>query len=167
MTTFYSSEYTAKYRTLPIDTNIHRNLENPLRYKIVHYTQSGNGTIDDFLYLCKVPGDARIIIPACIFTFSAWAANTLLDVGYAAHTSKTGATVAADPDGLIDGLDVDAAGTYTQTMLATAGGVTYFHTPALLDLAFDARGEVDIIAQFRVAAPTDTDTLYAAIAYII
>lgn len=167
MATFYSTEYTAQYRSLPPNTNIHRNKANPCRYKYFSYTQSGNGSIDDFLYLCKVPADCRIIIPACMFYFSAWAANTLIDIGWASYTAKDGSTVAADYDGLIDGLDVEPAGFYSGLNLSTAGGVAFFNVPAIFDKEFSARHEVDIVAQFRVAAPTDTDSLSGVIAYVI
>lgn len=158
MATFYSNEYAGKYRTLPINVNIHRNLGNTLRYAVFHYTQVATGTIDDFLYLVKVPGDARIIVPACFFSFSAWDTNTLLDVGWAAYENKQGVLQVADFDGLIDGLDIDAAGVYT-------GALT--QAPALYDKEFSSRHEVDIVAQFRVAAPTATDTLIGHIAYLI
>lgn len=167
MATFYSNEYTAQYRTLPMDTNIHRNKSNPCRYLYFSYTQVGNGAIDDFLYLRKVPADCRIIIPECKFYFSAWDTNTLLDVGWAAYTAKDGSAVAADFDGLIDGLDIDAAGYYSGFNLSTAGGVAFVNVPALFSKEFNSRHEVDIVAQFRVAAPTNTDTLEGLIAYII
>lgn len=164
MATFYSEQYTGKYRTQPVvEQYRHRNWLNPIRYAVFTYTQAGNGTIDDFLYLVKVPGDARIIIPECYFYFSAWAATTLLDVGWAAHEDKMGQAVVADFDGLVDGLDIDAAGIYHGGLLNGA----FVSVPALFHHQFDARGEVDIVAQFRVAAPTDTDSLQGAIAYII
>lgn len=66
------------------------------------------------------PGRWRILLPLCRIAHSAFGAARTLDLGWQAYTDNNGDAVAADPNGLDDGNDVSAAGSFVPT--GTVGG---------------------------------------------
>ena len=86
--------------------------------------------------------------------------SATLDLGWDAYTDKDGDAVAADPDGMVDGLSVDTVGYFTlEGALAgiKATGGTY---------TFESQGGVVI----RATSPTamvDGDDLVGYIIYVV
>lgn len=63
--------------------------------------------------LVKVPaGVVRVILSLSRIAHSAFGAARTLDLGWLAYTDTNGAAVAADPNGLDDGVDVSSAGSF-------------------------------------------------------
>jgi len=87
--------------------------------------------------------------------------SATLDLGWDAYTDGNNTAVAADPDGLIDGLSVDTAG-YFNMEGALAGikatGGTY---------VFQSMGGVVIRATSQDTAIADGDDLVGYIVYVI
>lgn len=83
------------------------------------------------------PGRWRVMLAMSRVAHSAFGAARTLDLGWQAYTGNDGVAVAADPNGLDDGNDVSALGSFTPT--GTVGGEeTYL---------FDNKDDVTIEAQ--------------------
>lgn len=76
------------------------------------HDQSGAGDATSSVALCKLPaGRVRVLLPSSVVWCNWTTASATLDLGWDAYVALSdGAAVAADVDGLIDGLNVDAAG---------------------------------------------------------
>jgi hypothetical protein len=166
---YYSTEYTLNYRTVPPDVAVHRNKQSNVRGKIFSYTQAATGTDGDLVYLCRLPAGSRILLPLSYIYVSAWSASTVLDVGWAAYVDPTGAAVVADPDGLIDGLDISNAAVMLYFGQVTTVGTTntLIQIPAaLIHREFNSRSDVEITATIAGAAPLAAATIDGFIAYM-
>lgn len=110
MATFYS-EQMAKLRAVPaIPLNVDES-HGKIRTCRFDYTQVAEGAIGTVIELMKFPaGRIRFLGRESNLYHSALGTGVTLDIGWAAYTAFDGSTVAADPDGLDDGLDVAAAG---------------------------------------------------------
>lgn len=82
--------------------------------QVAYFThdQSGAGDATSSVALCRLPpGRVRLLLPSCVVWCNWTTASATLDLGWDAYTALSdGASVLADPDGLIDGLNVDTAG---------------------------------------------------------
>jgi len=76
------------------------------------HDQSGAGDATSSVAVCKLPpGRVRLLLPSSVVWCNWTTASATLDLGWDAYTALSdGAAVTADPDGLIDGLNVDTAG---------------------------------------------------------
>ena len=128
-----------------------------LRWRRFTYTQSGAGTIGDTIRLIQVPANCVIVVPMCRFQFTAWDTNANIQIGWDAHETPQDATVAADPNGLIASIDVDAIGEWFGGMTITAGGVTRV-APATEAYEVNSKEPVVIRATNDTAAAGDADT---------
>lgn len=158
--------YSAQFEDLVIDTPPSRVDEDLafgglrlLRFTFTNPASGGLSTIGDQIYLRKVPPTCQIYVPLCYFKFSAWDTNTVLDIGWLAYTTPAGAAVAADDDGLLNDLDVDAAGWWTMGTTLTSTSTVAHNAPVVDVKEIRAREPVTITATFRTAAPTASDTL--------
>ena len=108
------------------------------------------GSDGDTIGLIKLPaGKQRIVLPLSRIAFSAFGAARTMDLGWEAYTDQDGTAVAADPNGLDDGIDVSGAGSVNPG--GTVGGAeTYL---------FDSRDGVVITAQINDAAIGAGETL--------
>lgn len=72
---------------------------------------AATGVATDTVALVKLPaGKCRLILPLSRIAFSAFGASRTMDLGWEAYTDLDGAAVAADPNGLDDGVDVSGIG---------------------------------------------------------
>lgn len=121
-----------------------------LRFFEFDYTQDGIATIADTMAAIKLPaGKVRLVLPLSRIAFSAGGASSTMDLGWEAYTGSDGVAVAADPNGLDDGVDTSSAGSVNPA--GTVGGAeTYL---------FDSRDGVVITTQINDTAFPDAGTL--------
>lgn len=98
------------------------------------HTQSGAGDATSDVALVKLPaGRVRLMLGLSLLYVNWTTGSATLDLGWGAYTGFDGVAVVADPNGLIDGLDVDTAGVYSgedlvTSLTNTAGGSKLFET---------------------------------------
>lgn len=100
-----------------------------LRMFFFDYTRAAQGDAGSVASLIDLPGgEVRLVLPLSFIQFSAMGAARTMDLGWQAYTDNNGDTVAADPNGLDDGIDVSSAGTVVPggTLAATAGETHLF-----------------------------------------
>jgi len=149
-TDIIAAELAEDYRRYPIDDH------GKLRFCYGKVTAaealSANGTM---ALVTLPPGRVRIIPQLSRITTSAFGASRTLDVGYGAFQDRPSGTadpVAADPDALIDGLDVSAAvtagvvGTLLKLDLYSLTGVVVQGT--VLGGTFPAAGTVELLIAY-------------------
>ena len=70
------------------------------------YTSGGTIALvtTDVVHICKLPAGCKVILPLSYMKVSADTGGTSsIDVGWTAYKDKNNATIAADPDGMING----------------------------------------------------------------
>lgn len=127
------------------------------------HDQSGTGDAGSDVGLVKLPaGRIRVLLPLSSAYINWTTGSATLDLGWDAYTGLDGVAVVADPDGLIDGLDVDAV---SQFNLGTYAG---------LPAAIKATGGTKVFTSkdgvtIRATSPTamvSGDDLVGFIAYL-
>lgn len=130
------------------------------------HLQSGAGDATSSVALCKLPaGRCRLLLPDSWIQFGWDTASATVDLGWDAYTGIDGTAVAADPNGLLDGLSVDTEDLYGfEEFTASLGaGVTAAGGFAKL---FESRDGVVIRATSQDVALADADYLAGKIAYL-
>ena len=160
VTTQKSTEYTNATAT-PVTLN-EANVYHG-RVRIAHFThdQDGVGDAGSSVALCALPaGKVKVLLSQSKAYVNWVTSSATLDLGWDAYTNISGTAVAADPDGLVDGLDVDTVG-YQTLEGALAGikatGGTY---------TFETQSGVVI----RATSPTamvDGDDLVGYLLYVV
>ena len=95
-----------------------------MRIATFAHTQSGAGDATSSVALARLPaGRVRLLLVSSALYVNWTTSSATLDLGWDAHTDLDGDAVAADPNGLADGLDVDTAvtGATLAGLAATAG----------------------------------------------
>ena len=111
VTTQYSTEYTQVYVTVPSSNLNTTEKHGTVRAAYVTHTQSAAGDATSSVALFKLPpGRVRLLCHLSRAYVNWTTASATLDLGWDAYTAMDGTTTAADPDGLVDGLDVDTVG---------------------------------------------------------
>lgn len=88
------------------------------------HDQSGAGEAGSSVALVRLPpGRVRLILPLSYLYVNWTTASATLDLGWDAYTDIDGSAVVADPDGLIDGLDVESADVFGAEELTTLAGL--------------------------------------------
>lgn len=128
VTTQNSTEY-GNTQAVPVVFN--STAENHGRVRAMFFThdQSGAGDATSSVALGKLPaGRVRLLLTGSGAYVNWTTASATLDLGWDAYTDQDGTTTAADPDGLINGLDVDTVGyqTFGVGTLAATGGTKVF-----------------------------------------
>lgn len=125
VTTQKSTEYTNATANPVVQNPVH---DYHGRVRIAYFThdQDGAGDAGSSVALCALPaGKVRVLLSSsnayCNWTTS----GATLDLGWDAYTNTDGTSVAADVDGLVDGLNVEAAGYQNFGANTTATGGTY------------------------------------------
>ena len=125
VTTQKSTEYTNQTATPP---EFVQPTEMAGRVRIMYFThdQSGAGDATSSVALGKIPGGRVRLLLSMSKAYVNWTqGSATLDLGWDAYNAIHGTTTAADPDGLVDGLNVDTAGYFTFDEDTTATGGTY------------------------------------------
>ena len=121
-----------------------------LRFFEFDYTQDGIATIADTVAAVILPaGKVRLVLPLSRIAFSAGGASSTMDIGWEAYTNADGTAVAADPNGLDDGVDTSSAGSVNPA--GTIGGAE--------TKLFDSQEGVTITLQINDTAFPDAGTL--------
>ena len=113
VTTQNSTEYAATLAT-PLVKASTRSNTGKLRTLAFSFNQDGVGDAGSIIVLGKLPaGRVKIIGGLSRFYCNIVASSATIDIGWQAYEDTNGTTVAADPDGMVDGLDVDTVGYQT------------------------------------------------------
>lgn len=146
----YSSQYTNAYRNVPTGHNYADGRSAGI--KLVDYTQVLAGAAADTILLFKLPPLSTLLMIDSAFWFDTFTATATIDIGWQAYTdATTGAATAADADGLIDGVLLTTASTWSHGMLLLA--TPDDSVPIVNTKVFNNRDEVTIFATILVAAP--------------
>lgn len=134
-------------------------LHGKVRLAYFDFTQgSSAGDAGSLAYLVKLPaGTVRVLNPLSFIGFSAMGAARTMDLGWLAYTDQDGDAVAADPNGLDDGIDVSSAGTVVPGG-TVGGGETY---------VFQSNSGVTLTAQINDDTIPAAATLNGFIAYVV
>ncbi|MDA1100817.1 MAG: hypothetical protein O2967_17735 [Proteobacteria bacterium] len=131
-----------------------------IRYKRFTFTQgAAAGDAGSIARLPILPaGKVRVLLHLSRIAFSAMGAARTMDLGWEAYNGDDGgAAVAADPNGLDDGVDVAAAGSVVPG--GTVGGDESY--------LFESAGGVVLTLQINDGTIPAAATLQGCIAYVI
>jgi hypothetical protein len=130
-----------------------------LRFARFSYTQAGAGDAGSIARLARLPkGRVRVILPLSRIAFSAMGASRTLDLGWEEYLAADGSgAVAADPNGLDDGVDAASAG-------AVVPGGTVGSDETML---FETMTGIVLTAQINDGTIPDAATLSGHIAYVM
>ena len=161
VTTQKSTEYTNATAT-PVTLNEANVYHGRVRIAFFTHDQDGTGDAGSSVALCSLPAGKVKVLLAASRAYVNWTTSShTLDLGWDAYTNADGTAVAADPNGLIDGLDVDTVGFRTLEGALAAelltGGT---HT-------FDSKAGVVLRATSQDVALGDGDDLDGYIIYIV
>ena len=130
VTTQKSTEYTNATAT-PVTLNEANVYHGSVRIAFFTHDQDGVGDAGSSVALCKLPaGKVKVLLKSSNAYVNWTTSSATLDLGWDAYTDINGTAVAADPDGLVDGLDVDTVGYQTLEgalagIIATGGTYTF------------------------------------------
>jgi len=160
VTTQNSTEYAATLATPLVKASAVSNT-GKLRTLAFTFNQDGVGDAGSIIVLGKLPaGNVKIIGALSRFYCNIVASSATIDIGWQAYTSTDGDAVVADPDGMVDGLDVDTVGYRTMEGNTAAtkllGG----------NHSFSSRDGV-VIAVKSVAALAASDDVDGYITYVV
>jgi len=160
VTTQNSTEYAATLATPLVKAGAVSNT-GKVRTLAFSFNQDGVGDAGSKIVLGKLPaGTVKIIGGLSRFYCNITASSATIDIGWQAYENTSGTTVAADPDGMVDGLDVDTVG--YQTMEGNTAATKLLggnHT-------FSSKDGV-VIEITSVAALADDDDVDGVISYIV
>lgn len=123
------------------------------------HTQAGLGDATSSIALFKLPpGRIRLLASQSKAHFNWTTAVATADLGWDAYTDRDGSAVAADPNGLDDGIDVELAGFQTFGAIVTAAGGTK---------VFESESGVVIRMTSQDVAIADTNTLVGYMLYVV
>ena len=125
------------------------------------HDQVGTGDTGSSVALCELPAGRVRVLASLSRAYVNWTTSSAtLDLGWDAYTDLNGDAVAADPDGLVDGLSVDTVGFFTLEGAIAANlltGGTY---------VFESKEGVVIRATATDNAQVAGDDLVGYIAYV-
>jgi hypothetical protein len=161
VTTQKTTEYTNATAD-PVVNNESTEYQGRLRVMFFTHDQDGAGDATSSVAIGKLPsGRVRVLLGLSRMYCNWTTASATLDLGWDAYTDGNNTAVAADPNGLIDGLSVDTAG-YFNMEGALAGikatGGTY---------VFQSMGGVVVRATSQDTAIADGDDLVGYIVYVV
>ena len=159
VTTQNSTEYTNATAS-PVVT-LNPTTDYAGRVRIMHFThaQSGAGDATSSVALGTLPAGKVKVLLASSNAYVNWTTGSAtLDLGWDAYTDGDGNSVAADADGLLNGLNVDTAGQFSLGSGQAATGGTY---------TFNSKSGVTIRATSQDTAIADGDDLVGYILYVV
>lgn len=123
------------------------------------HNQSGAGDATSSAALCKLPAGKIRLLASQSKAYVNWTtASATLDLGWDAYTDLNGTAVAADANGIDDGVNVDTAGFQTFGSALTATGGTK---------VFESQEGVVIRATSQDTAIADGDDLAGFLLYVV
>lgn len=131
------------------------------RVRIMYFThdQSGAGDATSSVALGSLPaGKVKVLLSSSNAYVNWTTTSATLDLGWDAYTDGDGNSVAADADGLVNGLNVDTAGQFSFGADQVATGGTY---------TFNSKSGVTIRATSQDTAIADGDDLVGYILYVV
>ena len=152
-----SDQITNQEASPPVMTGVDT-LRGKLKMLRFSFTQgAAAGDAGSLAELVKIPaGIVRVLLPLSRIAFSAMGAARTMDLGWLAYTDTDDAAVAADPNGLDDGVDVSGAGSVNPG--GTVGGdETYL---------FESNGGLTLTAQINDGTIPIAATLKGYVIYV-
>jgi hypothetical protein len=150
VTTQYSDEVTA-IRADSFSAGL--TIRAPLEVYFVTFEQDGAGDANSLVDLIDIPPGKYVLLgDLCSLDVSALGTGTTMDIGWTAYTNSSNTAVAADIDGLDDGVDVSSDVTIamgTNTAVCDGAGRK----------AFDSKSGVRIQAKILGAGIPDDATI--------
>ncbi len=130
------------------------------RVYLVSFTQgAAAGDATSTARLIRLPaGKIRLLAASSWLKNSAWTATAVLDIGWEAYRDKSGAVVAADPDGIVVGMTVATAST-AWSLAAPTGGTQGAGISGDLTKVFESSSGVVIAGATRTAGIAAGGTL--------
>jgi hypothetical protein len=158
VTTQKSTEVTAIDAGTILDTT---DLAGRVRCANFSHTQSGAGDATSSVAIVDLPaGRVRLLASQSKAYFNWTTASATVDFGWDAYTNPAGTAVAADPNGIDDGIDVDTAGFQTfgnVAAVAAAGG----------NVEFNSKSGVRLRLTSQDVALADADTVAGFLLYVV
>lgn len=163
VTTQESTEYANVFTTTPAVNNETSDWKGRVRCMYFVHDQSGAGDATSSVATVKLPaGRVRLLLPSCVLYANWTTVSATLDLGWDAYTDLDGTAVAADPNGLADGVDVDTAGFVTGATLAALAGLAATGGTKV----FESKDGVVIRATSQDTAIVDGDDLAGYLLYV-
>ena len=120
-----STQFENVFTDVPANLNDTVDWHGRMRIAFFDANNVTGGDATSSLAVIKLPpGKIRLVLPASSLYVNWTTASATMDIGWDAYTDLDGSAVAADPDGLADGIDVDVAGFFTGGVLAALAGLT-------------------------------------------
>lgn len=164
VTTQYSTEYDQVYVDQPPSMLSPAELHGRVRVAYVTCSQSGAGDATSSVALFKLPpGRVRLLLGSSHLYVNWTTASATLDLGWDAYTGLDGVAVAADPDGLANGIDVDAVGLRSGEDLVTLAAIQATGGTKV----FESKDGVVIRATSQDTAIADGDDLVGYFLYVV
>lgn len=162
-TTEKSTEYT-DVTAVPQVFNDPTEMHGRVRVAFFTHDQSAAGDATSSVALCKLPaGKVRLLLGSSFMRVNWTTGSATLDLGWDAYTKMDGTTQIADPNGLIDGLDVDTAGYYSGEDLGALAAVV----AAGGTKVFESKDGVVIRATSQDTAIASGDDLIGYFLYVV
>lgn len=158
VTTQKSTEHTNATAT-PVTLNPTTDYAGRVRIMYFTHNQSGAGDATSSVALGTLPAGKVKVLLSSSNAYVNWTTNSAtLDLGWDAYTDGDGNSVAADADGLVNGLNVDTAGQFSFGAGQAATGGTY---------TFNSKSGVTIRATSQDTAIANDDDLVGYILYVV
>lgn len=158
VTTQESTEYGNINSSPPVIQDAHVT-KGKVRCAFFTHNQSGAGDATSSVAIAKLPAGKVRLLASQSKAYVNWTtASATLDLGWDAYVDINGDAVAADPNGIDDGLGVDTAGYQTFGNVLTATGGTK---------VFESRDGVVIRATSQDVAIADDDDLVGFLLYVV
>ena len=158
VTTQKSTEYT-NATSSPVVQNAVHDYHGRVRIAYFTHDQDGAGDATSSVALCALPaGKVRVLLASSSAYVNWTTGSATLDLGWDAYTNTDGTAVSADPDGLVNGLNVDTAGYQTFGAGTAATGGTYL---------FESQGGVVLRATSQDQALASGDDLVGHMMYVV
>ena len=158
VTTQKSTEYT-NATSSPVVQNAVHDYHGRVRIAYFTHDQDGAGDATSSVALCSLPaGKVKVLLSSSNAYVNWTTGSATIDLGWDAYTDIDGSAVAADADGLLNGLSVETAGYQNFGADQTATGGAY---------TFETQGGVVIRATSQDTAIAAGDDLVGYILYVV